>query len=540
VPGSLVGEEVRTPVDLTHQAALFVLQIGVVLIAAKVGGEIFERWLKQPAVLGELLTGVAIGPYAFGALDLPGIGHLFGTATASGEIPIPVPLWVFAELGAVVLLFVAGLETDFETFVRFGPTATVVAIGGVILPFIFGDVMTVALGLASSLASPEALFVGAALTATSVGVTARVLGDIGGLDTPEGITILGAAVFDDVIGILVLAVVLAIAQSGGVDAAQVGLIGAKALGAYLALTLVLVIAAKRIARAVNAFHSAGSGVALALGIGLVSGYIAQSVGLAMIVGAFSAGVALSRSDLRERLGHDMRAISHIVVPAFFVVVGMLVDLPALGSVLVFGTIITILAIVGKVVGCALPALALGFRPIGALRVGIGMIPRGEVALIIAGIGLATGAVDQAVFAVVVFMTFATTVLAPPLLVPIFRSGGRGFGREAEAAVVPLSFDLALPKDLLDQLSRHLLEALTARGFEVIGSSAEGHFVELRRGSQLLAMVTHIEGPGMRRIHVESEAAVPEWGEVLNAAAASVRQELDRILGGATSSRGPSR
>src|SRR5689334_83955 len=126
--------------DLTAQAATFVLQLGVVLIAAKVGGEIFERWLKQPAVLGELLVGVVIGPYALGAIDIPGIGRLFGEATASGEIPIPVPLWVFAELGAVVLLFVAGLETDFQGFVRFGPMAVVVAIGGVILPFIFGVV----------------------------------------------------------------------------------------------------------------------------------------------------------------------------------------------------------------------------------------------------------------------------------------------------------------------------------------------------------------------------------------------------------------
>jgi Kef-type K+ transport system membrane component KefB len=527
-------------VDPTREAALFVLQVGVVLVAAKVGGEIFERWLRQPAVLGELLVGVAIGPYALGAIDLPGIGRLFGTAAAAGEIPIPLPLWVFAELGAVVLLFVAGLDTDFQTFVRFGPRATAVAVGGVILPFLFGDVVTVALGLAPSLASPEALFVGAALTATSVGVTARVLDDIGGLDTPEGITILGAAVFDDVIGILVLAVVVAIAQSGGVDAGQVALIGAKALGAYLALTAVLVVGATRIASAVNAFRSAGSGVALALAIGLLSGYVAQSVGLAMIVGAFSAGIALSRSNLRERLGHDMRAVSHIVVPAFFVVVGMLVDLPALGSVIVFGSIVTVLAIVGKVVGCAIPALALGFRPAGALRVGIGMIPRGEVALIIAGIGLATGAVDQAVFAVVVFMTFATTILAPPLLVPAFARGGRGFGAEAAPASTPLSFDITLPADLLDQVRRHLMAALAARGFQVVGSSAEEHVVELRRADQLMAVVTHIAGPGMRRIHVESDAAVPDWPDTLAEADAAARAELDRVLAGASGARAAAR
>jgi Kef-type K+ transport system membrane component KefB len=524
--------------DLTHEAAVFVLQVGVVLIAAKIGGEIFERWLKQPAVLGELLMGVLIGPYALGAVDVPTVGRLFGEAGSGGEIPIPLALWVFAELGAVVLLFVAGLETDFESFVRFGPRATVVAIGGVILPFVFGAVATVALGLAPTLTSPAALFVGAALTATSVGVTARVLSDIGELDTPEGVTILGAAVFDDVIGILVLAVVVAIAQSGSVDATQIGLIGGKAIGAYLLLTALLVLLAGRIAGVVNAFRSPGSGLALALALGLVSGYVAESVGLAMIVGAFSAGIALSRSNLRERLGHDVRAVAHIVVPVFFVVVGMLVDPRALGSVLLFGTIVSVLAIVGKLVGCSLPALALGFRPIGALRIGVGMIPRGEVALIIAGIGLATGAVGQAVFAVVVFMTVATTMLAPVFLVPAFRIGGPGFGEEAAVTTTPLAFDLTLPADLLDQFSRHLLAALTARGFVVVGSSAEGHFTELRRGSEILVVVTHVEAPGVRRIHVESESAVADWSETLAAAAAGAQSELSRVLALATTGAAP--
>jgi Kef-type K+ transport system membrane component KefB len=519
--------------DLTHEAAVFVLQIGVVLIAAKVGGEIFERWLKQPAVLGELLMGVAIGPYALGAIDLPTIGRLFGDPSTGGAIPIPLALWVFAELGAVVLLFVAGLETDFESFVRFGPRATVVAIGGVILPFALGDAATVALGLAPSFVSAEALFVGAALTATSVGVTARVLGDIGELDTPEGVTILGAAVFDDVIGILVLAVVVAIAQSGSVDAMQIGVIGGKALGAYLLLTALLVLLAGRIAGVIDAFRSPGSGLALALALGLVSGYVAESVGLAMIIGAFSAGIALSRSNLRERLGHEVRAVAHIVVPVFFVVVGMLVDLRALGSVLLFGTIVSVLAILSKVVGCSVPALALGFRPIGALRIGIGMVPRGEVALIIAGIGLATGAVEQAVFAVVVFMTFATTVLAPILLVPAFRTGGQGFGEQPAVATTPLTFDLTLPADLLDQFSRHLRSALTARAFVVVGSSAESNITELRRGDQLLVIVTHSEGPGLRRIHVESESAVADWSEVLAAAAAGAQSELSGALAAVT-------
>jgi Kef-type K+ transport system membrane component KefB len=520
--------------DLTQQAAVFALQVGVVLLAAKIGGEIFERWLRQPAVLGELLAGVLIGPYALGALAIPGVGHLFGEA-AGGEIPIPVPLWVFAELGAVVLLFASGLETDFAAFVRFGPTAAIVAVGGVILPFAFGDAVTVWLGLAPGYASPEALFVGAALTATSVGVTARVLGDIGRLDTAEGITILGAAVIDDVIGILVLAVVVAIAAGGGVDALQIGVIGGKAIAAWLALTGVLVLLAHRIADLFGAFRSSGASLALAIGLALIAGFVAQSAGLAMIVGAFSAGIALSRSALRPRIAHDVRAVFHIVVPAFFVVVGMLVDVPALGSVLGFGALVSALAIVGKLVGCALPALVLGFRPIGALRVGIGMIPRGEVALIIAGIGLATGAVDQAVFSVVVFMTFATTILAPIFLVPSFQHGGRGFGPAQIATGQPVQFELALPADLLDQFQRHLLATLTEKGFVEVGRSAEGSFVELRRGDQILTMSTVAAGGDTRRVRVESEEAVSDWPEALAQAVGRAQREHTTVLAAATAS-----
>ena len=519
--------------DLTHEAAIFALQVGIVLLAAKIGAEIFERWLRQPAVLGELIAGVVIGPFALGSIDWPGVGRLFGQAMPGGEIPIPLPLWVFAELAAVILLFVVGLETDFGSFVRFGPTAVVVAIGGVILPFIFGDVAAVMAGLAPSFVSPAALFVGAAMTATSVGVTARVLADIGRLDTPEGITILGAAVFDDVIGILVLAVVVAIAAGGAVSPLDVGLIGGKALGAWIVLTGILVLAADRIAGVFGAFRSSGAALALAVGLALVCAFVAQSTGLAMIVGAFSAGVALSRSRLRKSLARDVAGVYHVLVPAFFVVIGMLVNIPELVGVLAFGTVLSVLAIVGKIVGCGLPALALGFTPSGALRVGIGMIPRGEVALIIAGIGLATGAVDQAAFSVVIFMTFATTIVAPPLLVPVFRRGGHGYGPATVGSTGGLHFELSLPADLFDHFERHLLAALAERGFRPAGGSDVAEVRELRREREIISLQSlHDEGD-KRRIRVESEESVADWPAALASAVASAEAELGETLRPAT-------
>jgi Kef-type K+ transport system membrane component KefB len=518
-------------VELTQQAALFALQVGVVLVAAKAGGELFERALRQPAVLGELIAGVLIGPYALGAFPLPGVGPLFGTVGA-GAVPIPVPLWVFAELAAVVLLFVAGLETNFASFVRFGPTAMVVACGGVILPFLFGDIAAVASGLAPGYFSAPALFIGAALTATSVGVTARVLGDLGRLDTPEGITILGAAVFDDVIGILVLAVVVAVSQGSGLSALDIGLAGGKAIGAWLLLTGILIVAAHRLAAVLSGFRSAGATLALTLAIALIAGYIAQAAGLAMIVGAFSAGVALSRSRLRNALAHDVRVIFGVLVPIFFVVVGMLVDVPALASVIAFGTVVTVLAIAGKVVGCALPALALGFNRIGALRVGIGMIPRGEVALIIAGIGLASGAVGQAAFAVVVFMTFATTILAPLLLQPAFRGDRMGFGVRPAARTAPLRTEIALPAPLFPFFERHLIDALRATGFQSAGESvtADGIGVrELRRGNGLMSL--YFLGPvsDLRRLRIESESAIGDWEAIVSAASDAAVQEATTAL-----------
>jgi Kef-type K+ transport system membrane component KefB len=526
-------------VDLTEQAALFALQVGIVLIAAKIGGEVFERWLLQPAVLGELVAGVLIGPYAIGAVAWPVVGRVFGDASAAAAIPIPTPLWVFAELAAVVLLFVAGLETDFAAFVRFGPTAIVVAVGGVILPFAFGDVAAVAAGFAPGYLSPGALFVGAALTATSVGVTARVLGDLGKLDTPEGVTILGAAVFDDVIGILVLAVVVAISQSAGVTTFDVGIVGLKAVGAWALLTGVLILAANRIATLFSGFRSPGATLALAIGLALVSGYVAQSAGLAMIVGAFSCGVALSRSHLRATLAHDARAVFQLLVPAFFVIVGMLVDLPALGSVIAFGTVLTILAIGGKVVGCAVPALALGFERIGALRVGIGMIPRGEVALIIAGIGLSNGAIDRAIFGVVIFMTFGTTVLAPILLLPAFRRGGPGFRADPSTAG-GTHIDLNLTVGLFELFERHLLSAFERRGFEVGGSSgADSEIIrQFRRSSDVVVTRSFEPTGGSRRMHVESEHALPDWPGILAEAVDATSRESELELRRLSATRRP--
>jgi len=422
--------------NVTQLVDHLVLQLAVILFAAKLGGELFERWLRQPGVLGELLAGVIVGPYALGGVDLPLVGALFGhVAEASGVrvIPVSTELWAVAQIGAVILLFYAGLETDFNLFFRYSGPAFATAMGGVVLPFVFGDLATVAFGLASEPLDPVALFMGAIMTATSVGITARVLGDIRKLDTPEGVTILAGAVIDDVLGIIVLAIVVSLGASGDVSLGNLAVVGAKAMGFWLALMGVGILLARWISRFLSSFRSSGAAVALSLAIAFLAAALAEGFGLAMIIGAYSVGLALSNTEIAERVREPMESLYHVLVPVFFVVMGMLVDFGAMAAVLVFGLVITLLAIVGKVIGCGAPALVVGFNRWGAARIGVGMMPRGEVALIVAGVGLSRGIIQSDVFGVSIMMTFVTTVVAPLVLVPVFQKGGAGV-RRVPAAV----------------------------------------------------------------------------------------------------------
>lgn len=422
--------------NITEVVAHLVLQLSVILLAAKLGGELFERWLKQPSVLGELLAGVLIGPYALGGMQLPVVGALFGHHGEAGHvsvIPVSTELWAVAQIGAVILLFYAGLETDFNLFFRYSGPAFVTAMGGVILPFLFGDLATVAFGIAKGPMDPVALFMGTIMTATSVGITARVLGDIRKLDTPEGVTILAGAVIDDVLGIIVLAIVISLGASGDVSLGNLAVVGGKAMGFWLGLMAIGIVLSKPISRFLSGFQSSGAALTLALAIAFLAAALAESFGLAMIIGAYSIGLALSNTEVAETLREPMESVFHAFVPVFFVVMGMLVDFNAMAPVLAFGLVISALAIVGKIFGCGIPALGVGFNSWGATRIGVGMMPRGEVALIVAGVGLSRGVIHGDVFGVSIMMTFITTVLAPIVLVPIFQRGGAGTRKAASPA-----------------------------------------------------------------------------------------------------------
>ena len=416
--------------DFVKLVEHLVIQLAVILIAAKIAGEICERYLKIPTVLGELGVGTLIGPFALGGIAFFGLAPLFSPLDGHDAIPVSLELFSVSQIAAVVLLFAAGLETDLKQFRRYAAPATLVASGGVLLPFAFGAGATMLLrpaGLEGDSLLYAALFMGAIMTATSVGITARVLGDMHRLDSPEGVTIMAAAVVDDVLGILVLTVVVGIATPGEeVSASGIALIGLKAVGFWLVLMIGGILASRYISSAFEALRVPGATVALAMALALLAAGLAESFGLAMIIGAYSVGLALSDTRLKERIERPiMEGLYPALVPVFFVVMGMLVDVRAMGGTIVFSLILTLLAIVSKVAGSGLPAFAAGFTRAGSTRVGIGMLPRGEVALIIAGIGLSRGVIESDLFGVSILMTVVTTVMAAVLLKPAFDRGGRG-------------------------------------------------------------------------------------------------------------------
>ncbi len=420
--------------NITHMMMLLVLQLAIIIIVAKIGGYLFQRLLKMPSVLGELASGMIIGPYALGGkIVLPGMGFLF---TEHAGFAASAELYGIATLASIVLLFLAGLETDLAAFLRYSVVGSFVGLGGLISAFVLGDFVAVLWpgnGI-DSFMDPAALFLGVISVATSVGITARILAEKQKMSSPEGVTILAGAVFDDVLGIVTLAVVMGMAKvsmdGGEVNWGEIGIIAAKAIGFFVVVTSLGLIFARKITAVIKKFKSTEIIVAICFGLALLLAGLAEMAGLAMIIGAYIMGLALSRTDLAHEIQHHLQGVYSILVPIFFCVMGMMVDFSVMKPMLVFGLVYSLLAILSKVVGCGLPAYMMKFNVRGSLRIGLGMLPRGEVALIIAGVGLASGIIDQGVFGVAIMMTVITTMLAPPLLVKSF-DGGSGLRKEIE-------------------------------------------------------------------------------------------------------------
>jgi Kef-type K+ transport system membrane component KefB len=384
---------------MPHGADVFLLELFAIFVWAKVFGELFEQ-MSLPGVLGEILAGVILGPHATG---------LVTPNETVGSI---------AEIGAIFLLFTVGLETRPSDLIRVGKKALNVAVAGVAGPFLLG------FGYLALRGEPrhEAVFVAAAMVATSVGITARVMSDMQVLHTHVAQIILGAAVFDDILGMVLLTVVSGMATGAKFQWLHIGVLVAEAFGFAIFMIFIGPRIVRRMRPGLQRMNTHDAPLILALAICLGLSVLATRIGMAAIIGAFFAGLVFADYDSEWRISPRAHGINEFLAPFFFFVMGARLDISVFNaSVLITAGIITILAIVSKMVGCGLPLLRDGWRE--ALQVGVGMTPRGEVALIVALIGLQMNAISQQAYAVVIFMAGITTIVAPVALRYLFRHSG---------------------------------------------------------------------------------------------------------------------
>lgn len=376
-------------------------QLFVVLLAAKIGDEIFKR-MGQPALVGEILGGVLVGPAVLGIYRV----------TPETEL--------FAEIGVVLLLFQVGVETRIGDLLRVGGTAASVGVMGVILPMGGG----LALGAVLGYPIEVSVFLGAALTATSVGITARVLDDLGAMASQSGRVILGAAVIDDVLAMLIMAFASGLA-AGSVSAGQLATLVGLA-GAFIGIVLLVGTRVLRTRPSILTdpeFAATPFLPGMILMLGLAA--LAALIGLAAIIGAFLAGMVVGESSERHALEEEVAPVAAFFTPFFFGFIGAQVNLAALADPLTLALLagLTVLAVMTKFAGAFAGAIRLGRQR--AALIGWGMVPRGEVGIVVAGLGLGAGAISSQLYSVVVGMAVLTTLMVPPLMAPLVRRAEPG-------------------------------------------------------------------------------------------------------------------
>jgi len=404
----------------------------LVVAAAKLAGALATR-VRQPAVFGEILIGVVLGPTVLDVLGWPMFMPAAGTESAA-LLPFVRDL---ASVGVLLLMFVAGLETDLDQMRHVGSVAFWSAAGGVLLPLAGGAMTAVAFGLPLLW---EGIFVGTILTATSVSISAQTLMELGALRSREGSTILAAAVIDDVMGIVVLSLVVALAGAGAT--------GRPNGWAFLVVLLRLLaffaaaIAARRFLPAVlkwaDALPVSQALLATVLVIAFLYGWAAEYVGgVAAITGTYLAGVLIAQTEFKTTIDHGVHPLTYsMFVPVFFISIGLQADAHALGGRAGFTLALVLVAIVAKAVGCGLFARLWGFDTRQSLRVGVGMISRGEVGLIVAGYGLTERLIGRDVFSAAVLVVLATTMATPPLLRLVFTTREAAHGLIEETIAGP--------------------------------------------------------------------------------------------------------
>ncbi|BAZ46190.1 Na+/H+ antiporter [Chondrocystis sp. NIES-4102] len=425
-----------TSADGTLVLAGVLLSFVVIYFASKLGGEICSR-INLPPVLGELVGGVLIGVSAFRLLVFPEGGSLAEDSliitllqNTAGLSPEAAPsvfaaqsevITLLSELGVIILLFEIGLESDLKELIRVGPLAAVVATVGVIVPFVLG---TLGLIYLFHIPTIPAVFAGAALTATSIGITAKVLAELGQLSSEEGQIIIGAAVLDDILGIVVLAVVASLVKTGEIQISNIIYLVISAAAFLIGSILIGRLISPLFVGLVNEMKTRGQVLITGLIFAFALSYIATVINLEGILGAFAAGLILAETEKHKELETQIIPLADFFVPIFFVCVGAKTDISVLNPAvpsnregLIIATFLILVAILGKVIT---GFTVFGNPNLNKLAIGVGMIPRGEVGLVFAGVGSASGALSEATEAAIIVMVIATTFIAPPLLRLVFK------------------------------------------------------------------------------------------------------------------------
>ena len=572
-----------------EEMMFLVLQIGIIIFAARLGGAIASLF-RLPSILGELAAGIVIGPWALGGIAIGdglfanglfnGVAlkamnasageaaHvMFGTIAGAGALfaATSPALYGIATLASVILLFLSGLETNLKLFLRYSFVGLMVGLGGVVVSFLFGDLCAIyllpeffehfaflkELPLAEAMTQEAPLYMGIMSTATSVGITARILSEKKKMDSEEGVTIMAGAVIDDVLGLIVLAIgngiiaahrtMAAQPGTGGMDWWAIGIVALKAFGVWLGATAIGLLAARWIAKFLKmAFKSPVVIATMAFGLALCLAGFFEFMGLAMIIGAYVMGLALSRTDLKHPIQEMLTPVYTFLVPIFFCSMGMMVDISALCSkpVLIFGGIYTALAVFAKVVGCLVPSMCCGFNFLGGLRIGAGMVPRGEVALVIAGLGLSSGYLTQEIFGIGILMTLVTTVVAPPALVGLFAPKAKGVRhpKQAEDNAREICFELG-SEDVARLMLERLVGEFREEGFFTTLLSREDSIWEFAMDDMEITIRRDECNICVSCTPAEEAIVMTAWMEVasaMNDLARSIskpirRQDVDRML-----------
>ena len=401
-----------------------IIGVGILLFAAKLMAELFLR-LKLPIVLGELIAGMIVGPFALGGLQIIDGKQL---------LQINDEIKILGEMGAIVILFMAGLEMTPKEFLKGGKAAFVVGTLGVVIPFFVGLAVFQLFGFDAL----QSMLIATALTATSIAISIQVLSEFGKLKTPEARLIIGAAIVDDILAIAVLSVVTSIAGSDGgvdnIDITEVTITILQVLGFFAIMLIVSVVVIPKIITP-RIWKAKGSveGIATAAFFGAAA--LAGSIGLSPIVGAFAVGMALSTTKVFEKIENYVGKIGLIFAPLFFAIIGAQVDLRAVDlNILALSAVIVIIAVTTKLFGCGLPAMYFLKSKQKGLRVGIGMISRGEVGLIVAGVGITAGILTSEVYSTIIIMVVVTTIITPIWLKIEYRKEQRNANNESNKTV----------------------------------------------------------------------------------------------------------